>query len=76
MHTQNSSVDIESEKDEWMPELISYTHNPPPDLRLVECCCRCHHGRRDGFAVECMKYRSRGISLYAVCDDFTSERDV
>jgi hypothetical protein len=57
-----------------MPELCSYTHDSPPDLHLADCCCRCIHGRRDGFAVECVKYHSKGITLYAVCNDFTREK--
>ena len=69
--TQEFACDTKNGEDEWMPALSSYSHDPPPDLRFAECCCRCVHGRRDGLSVECVKYHSRGISLYAVCEDFT-----
>lgn len=49
---------------------IIATREHPPNLRLTECCAKCMFGRPDGLSVECKKFCTNGISLYAVCDDY------
>ena len=46
------------------------TRAHPPNLRLVVCCAQCRHGKPEGISVECHRFQTNGICLYAICDQF------
>jgi hypothetical protein len=55
---------------EGLCESIPATPIRPPNLHLVKCCCRCRYARPEGLSIECRKFVSRGITPYAICDDY------